>query len=46
MRFLKKSQINLRNVADNSIAIQIDGEVTMEYPELTGMEVTVSFTKK
>jgi hypothetical protein len=30
MRFLKKSQINLRNVADNSIAIQIDGEVTMD----------------
>jgi hypothetical protein len=30
MRFLKKSQINPRNIADNSVAIQIDGEVTMD----------------
>lgn len=30
MRFLKKSQINPRNVADNSVAIQVTGEVTLD----------------
>ena len=30
MKFLKKSQINFRNVKDDSIAIQVDGEVTMD----------------
>jgi hypothetical protein len=30
MKFLKKSQINSRNVKDNSVAIQIDGEVTID----------------
>ena len=30
MKFLKKSQINFRNVKDDSIAIQITGEVTMD----------------
>lgn len=30
MKFLKKSQINFRNVKDNSIAIQINGEVTLD----------------
>jgi hypothetical protein len=34
MKFLKKSQINFRNVSDNSIAIQIDGEVTMDTPNV------------
>lgn len=32
MKFLKKSQINFRNVKDNSIAIQVDGEVTLDSP--------------
>jgi hypothetical protein len=32
MKFLKKSQINFRNVKDNSVAIQIDGEVTLDSP--------------
>ena len=30
MKFLKKSQINFRNVKDDSVAIQITGEVTMD----------------
>lgn len=30
MKFLKKSQINFRNVRDDSIAVQIDGEVTLD----------------
>ena len=34
MKFLKKSQINFRNVKDDSIAIQIDGEVTMDTPNV------------
>jgi len=32
MKFLKKSQINFRNVKDNSVAIQIDGEITLDSP--------------
>jgi hypothetical protein len=32
MRFLKKSQINFRNVSDDSIAIQITKEVTLDTP--------------
>lgn len=32
MKFLKKSQINFRNVKDNSLAIQYDGEITMDSP--------------
>ncbi len=32
MKFLKKSQINSRNVKDNSVAIQIDGEITLDSP--------------
>jgi hypothetical protein len=32
MKFLKKSQINFRNAKDNSIAIQIDGEITLDSP--------------
>lgn len=32
MKFLKKSQVNFRNVKDNSIAIQVDGEVTLDSP--------------
>lgn len=34
MKFLKKSQINFRNVKDNSIAIQITGEVTLDTPNV------------
>lgn len=30
MKFLRKSQLNFRNVKDNSVAIQIDGEVTLD----------------
>ena len=30
MKFLKKSQLNFRNVSDNSIAIQLNGEVTLD----------------
>lgn len=30
MKFLKKSQINFRNVKDNSIAIQVDKEITLD----------------
>lgn len=30
MKYLKKSQINFRNVKDDSIAIQVDGEVTLD----------------
>lgn len=30
MKFLKKSQINFRNVKDNSVAVQIDGEITLD----------------
>lgn len=30
MKFLRKSQINFRNPKDNSVAIQIDGEVTLD----------------
>lgn len=33
MKFLKKSQLNFRNVNDNSVAIQITGEVTMDTPK-------------
>lgn len=33
MKFLKKSQLNFRNVKDNSVAIQITGEVTMDTPK-------------
>ena len=32
MKFLKKSQINFRNVKDNSLAVQVDGEITMDSP--------------
>jgi hypothetical protein len=32
MKFLKKSQLNFRNVKDNSVAIQIDGEITLDSP--------------
>lgn len=30
MKFLKKNQINFRNVSDNNLAVQEDGEVTMD----------------
>lgn len=30
MKFLKKSQLNFRNVKDNSVAVQITGEVTLD----------------
>ena len=30
MKFLKKSQLNFRNVKDNSVAVQIDGEITLD----------------
>lgn len=30
MKFLKKSQLNFRNVKDNSVAIQITGEITLD----------------
>ena len=30
MKFLKKSQINFRNVGDNSIAVQISNEITLD----------------
>lgn len=30
MKFLKKSQINFRNVKDNSVAVQVDGEITLD----------------
>jgi hypothetical protein len=30
MKFLKKTQINFRNVKDNSIAVQVDGEITLD----------------
>lgn len=33
MKFLKKSQLNFRNVKDDSVAIQITGEVTMDTPK-------------
>jgi hypothetical protein len=33
MKFLKKSQINPRNVKDDSVAVQYDGEVTMDTPK-------------
>ena len=33
MKFLKKSQLNFRNVKDNSVAIQVTGEVTMDTPK-------------
>ena len=33
MKFLKKSQLNFRNVKDNSVAVQITGEVTMDTPK-------------
>ena len=33
MKFLKKSQLNFRNVKDNSVAIQITGEVTIDTPK-------------
>jgi hypothetical protein len=33
MKFLKKSQLNFRNVKDNSIAVQITGEVTLDTPK-------------
>jgi hypothetical protein len=32
MKFLKKSQLNFRNVKDNSVAVQIDGEITLDSP--------------
>jgi hypothetical protein len=51
MKFLKKSQLNFRNVKDNSVAIQITGEVTMDTPKgltlprgNTGDRLTVSDT--
>ena len=33
MKFLKKNQLNFRNVKDDSVAIQITGEVTMDTPK-------------
>lgn len=30
MKFLRKSQLNFRSVKDNSVAVQIDGEVTLD----------------
>lgn len=30
MKFLKKNQINFRNVSDNNLAVQVDGEVSMD----------------
>lgn len=30
MKFLKKNQINYRNISDNNLAVQVDGEVTMD----------------
>jgi len=51
MKFLKKNQLNFRNVKDNSVAIQITGEVTMDTPSgltlprgATGDRLTVSDT--
>jgi hypothetical protein len=34
MKFLKKTQINFRNVSDNSIAVQIDNEITLDSPNV------------
>ena len=33
MKFLKKSQLNFRNVKDNSVAVQVTGEVTIDTPK-------------
>jgi len=48
---LNTNLINAENLSFKDTILKLyklmgDGEVTMEYPELTGMEVTVSFTKK
>jgi hypothetical protein len=32
MKFLKKSQLNFRNVKDNSIAVQVSNEITLDSP--------------
>jgi uncharacterized repeat protein (TIGR01451 family) len=32
MKFLKKSQLNFRNVKDNSVAVQISNEITLDSP--------------